>query len=447
MNKLYAGFARVNVTPMMGIGLMGYYKPRFTEGVLDELEINALALSCGEDRVVLLSMDHCGMIREVTTDYRKHVSVVTGIPMEAIYIHATHTHTAPFLNQESEDKLEQEYYQFVRHKMADAAKLALEDLKPARMGVGVGLAPGIAFIRRFRMKDGSIRTNPGVNNPDILKPIGEVDERVSVLRFDREGADTLVLVNFADHPDTVGGCKISADWPGFVRRTVEKVLDNAKCIFFNGAQGDVNHVKVHPKEGDLNGMFMDFDDVSRGYDHARFMGRVVTGGVLQVYDKVKYLDVDSVRFKQRTIQVPSNMPAAEDLPEACRINALHQAGRDEELPYIGMMLTTKVAEAARMLRLEYGPESFEMELSGIAIGDVMMLGIPGEPFTGVGRALKDTEGWELVIPTCNTNGKQGYFPMKEAYDEGGYEAGSSNFRAGVAEQIIAEGKALMVELK
>ncbi len=55
---------------------------------------------------------------------------------------------------------------------------------------------------------------------------------------------------------TVGGCKISADWPGFVRRTVEKVLDNAKCIFFNGAQGDVNHVKVHPKEGDLNGMFM-----------------------------------------------------------------------------------------------------------------------------------------------------------------------------------------------
>ena len=200
---------------------MGYYKPRFTEGVMDELEINALALSCGEDRVVLLSMDHCGMIREVTTDYRKHVSVVTGIPMEAIYIHATHTHTAPFLNQESEDKLEQEYYQFVRRKMADAAKLALEDLKPARMGVGVGLAPGIAFIRRFRMKDGSIRTNPGVNNPDILKPIGEVDERVNVLRFDREGADTLVLVNFADHPDTVGGSKISADWPGFTRRTVE----------------------------------------------------------------------------------------------------------------------------------------------------------------------------------------------------------------------------------
>ncbi len=447
MNNLYAGFARVNVTPMLGIGIAGYYQTRFAEGVLDELEINALALACGENRVVLLSMDHLGMTREITADYRQHVSEVTGVSVEAVYIHATHTHTAPFLNWQSKDTLEQEYYQQVRHKMADAARMALEDLKPAKMGWGIGQAPDIAFIRRFRMKDGSVRTNPGVNNPDILAPIGEVDESVSVLRFDREGAETIVLVSFADHPDTVGGCKISADWPGFTRRTVEKVLDNTKCIFFNGAEGDVNHVKVFIKDGDLNGMFMDFDDVSRGYDHACFMGRVVTGGVLQAFDKVKYVDVDRLKFKQRTIRVASNMPAPEDLPEARRIDAMHQAGRDDELPYKGMMLTTKVAEAARMLRLEHGPERFEMELSGIAIGEVMMIGIPGEPFCGVGRALKDTKEWELVIPTCLTNGKQGYFPMKEAFDEGGYEAGTSNFRAGVAEQIIAEGKALMKELR
>lgn len=447
MNRLHAGFACVNITPMMGIGIAGYYQTRVADGVLDDLEINALALSCGEDRAVLLSVDHVGMMREITTDFREHIAEVTGLPMEAIYIHATHTHTGPFLVKGSEDALEREYYQLVRHKIADVTRLALDDLKPAKMGWGIGQAPDIAFIRRFRMKDGSVRTNPGVNNPEILAPIGEVDERVSVIRFDREGADTLVLVNFADHPDTVGGCKISADWPGFVRKTVEKVLDDTRCIFFNGAQGDVNHVKVHPKEGDLNGMFMDFDDVSRGYGHAQYMGRVVTGGVLQAFDKVKYIDVDSIRCQQRQIHVPANLPEVSELPEARRINELHLAGRDDELPYTGMMLTTVVARAARMLRLEHGPESFAMELSGIAIGDVVMLGIPGEPFTGVGRALKETEGWDLVIPTCNTNGKQGYFPMKEAYDEGGYEAGSSSFKAGVAELIIEEGTALLTELR
>jgi len=447
MSNLYAGFARVNVTPMLGIGVSGYFKVRKAEGVLDELEINALAVQCNEDKVVLLSMDHLGINRDINKEHRKAISEATGLPMEAIYIHATHTHTGPYLVKDSEDVLEQEYYQLVSRKMVDAAVMALADLKPAKMGWGIGQAPDIAFIRRFRMKDGSIQTNPGVNNPNVVAPIGQVDERVSVLRFDREGAETLVLVNFADHPDTVGGCKISADWPGFTRRTVEKALDNTKCIMFNGAQGDVNHVKVFTKEGDLNGMFMDFDDVSRGYDHARYMGRVVTGGVLQAFDKVKYVDVDSIKYKQRTIHVPSNMPKAEDMAEAYRIDALHQAGKDDELPYKGMMLTTVVAEAGRMIRLEHGPEVFDMELSAISIGEVALLGIPGEPFSGIGRALKETEGFGLVIPTCCTNGYQGYFPMKEAYDEGGYESRSSNFRAGVAEQMIEEGKELLCEVR
>ena len=447
MNTLQAGFARVNVTPMLGIGMAGYFVPRQADGVLDELEINALALEAGGTKAVLLSVDHCGIVKEVLNPMRQHICEVTGLPWEAVYIHATHTHTGPFLNPDPTEPKEQEYARTVHHKLADAARMALADLKPARMGYGIGQAPNIAFVRRFRMKDGSVRTNPGVNNPDILGPIGDVDERVNVLRFDREGGDTLVLVNFGDHPDVVGGTKISADWPGFLRRTVEKTLPHTRCLFFNGAQGDVNHVNVHPTGGYLNDMFLDFDDVARGYGHARYMGRVVAGGVLQAYDKVKYVDVESLKCMQKLIRVPSNMPDPADLPEAHRIHALHTAGRDSELPYTGMMLTTVVARAGRMVRLENGPESFEMPLSAVAIGPVAMIGLPGEPFTGIGRALKETQGWDLVLPTCNTNAKEGYFPMMECYEEGGYEAGGSNYKAGVAELLIEEGKSMLRALR
>jgi len=328
----------------------------------------------------------------------------------------------------------------------DAINFALADLKPAKMGWAIGDAPNIAFVRRFRMKDGGVQTNPGVNNPNIVAPIGDVDERVNVVRFDREGADSIVLVNFGVHPDTVGGCKISCDWPGFLRRTVEQAIDGTKCIFFNGAQGDVNHVNVHPTGGFLNDTFNDFDDVSRGYGHARYMGRVVAGGVLQVYDKVKYVDVDSLNYMDRLIKIPSNMPAPEEMEEAYYIDKMHKDGRDAELPYEGMMLTTKVAEAARKIQLEHGPESFDMVLSGLSVGEVAFVGIPGEPFTGIGRGIKEGEGFALIMPACCTNGAQGYFPMKEAYDEGGYEAGSSKFRAGVAEIIIEEGKKLVKDL-
>ena len=447
MNTLSVGFGRVDVTPMMGIELGGYYITRVADGVLDPLEINALALSCGKDKVVLLSIDQCDLFTDVATEFRKHISEVTGLPIEAIFIHATHTHTSPYILKDTDDELKQEYYRYVYYKMADVAQKALDDLKPARMGYGIGEAPNIAFVRRFRMKDGSVMTNPGVDNPDIVEPIGDVDERVTILRFDRDEAESVVLVNFADHPDTVGGCKISADWPGFLRRVVEKTLEHTKCIFFNGAQGDVNHVNVHPTGGYLNDMFMDFDNVARGYGHARYMGRVVAGGVLQAYDKVQYLDVNSLKYKQRIIKIALNTATPEELEEAHRIYALHEAGEDEQLPYTGMMLTTKVAEAARMIRLEDGPEYIDMALYGIAIGDLMLVGIPGEPFTGVGRGLKETEGPELVIPVCLVNGEYGYFPMKEAYDEGGYEAKSSNFRAGVAEFLIEEGQQLINELQ
>ena len=459
MSNLSVGFARVNITPMMGIGLVGYFVPRYADGVLDDLEINALALRSGDTTALLLTVDHCGIERGTVADFAGAITTATGVPAENILIHATHSHTAPAIIDPSKPPtmaqeftsvkpdIEMEYYTFVRRKLCDVAQFAIDDLKPAKMGWGIGEAPNIAFVRRFRMKDGSVQTNPGVDNPNIDHPIGDVDERVNVLRFDREGGETVVLVNFGDHPDVVGGCKISADWPGFVRSTVEKVLDNTKAICFNGAQGDVNHVNVHPRGGYLNGMFMDFDDVARGYDHAKYMGRVITAGVLQAYDKVKYVEADEVRCIQRTVRVASNMPTPEQLPEAERINALHEAGRDNELPYEGMMLTTVVAEAGRMVKLKDGPDSFPMELSGVAIGPVALIGLPGEPFTGIGRALKLAPDWELVLPCCLTNGSEGYFPMQDAYDEGGYESRSSFFKAGVAEFIIEEGTKLLGELR
>ncbi|MBE7002185.1 MAG: hypothetical protein E7421_05795 [Ruminococcaceae bacterium] len=446
MNTLQAGFGRVDITPMMGLRIRGYFKERFVEGILDELEVNVLALACGENKALLVTVDCCSIDTEDVNAYIANASKVTGVPEDAIFIHCTHSHTASYFGLHSEDALVREYSEFVGKRIADAAAYAVADLKPAKMGWAVGQAPNIAFVRRFRMKDGKVRTNPGVGNPDILHPIGDVDERVNVLRFDREGADTIVLANMGCHPDTIGGSKVSADWPGFFRRRTEKALDNVKAIFFNGAEGDVNHVNVWAKGGDHNDMFHDFDDVDRGYGHARHMGNVMAGAVLQVYDKVNYTDVDSLRFTKKISNLPSNMPKPEDMPLAHKYNDLHNAGKDDQIPFKGMELTTVVAEAGRMVRLEHGPESFPLPLTAIAIGSVALIGVPGEPFNGVGIGLKSAEGWDLVLPTCLTNGNEGYFPMQDSYDEGGYEARASRYKAGTAELIISEGKALLDSL-
>lgn len=97
---------------------------------------------------------------------------------------------------------------------------------------------------------------------------------------------------------------------------IEKCLPNTKCSFINGAQGDINHVNVNAANGDLNDLENDFDDVLRGYGHSRHIANVVTGAVLQAYDKVNYTDVDSIKLIEKKISVPANKAKPEELPLA-----------------------------------------------------------------------------------------------------------------------------------
>ncbi len=442
MNKLSVGFAEVQITPPLGIYITGYYQDRYADGILDDLYMQAVAFSDGEKKSVLVTVDNIGIYRKDIDILRAAAAKATGLPETAIFITCSHTHTGPKVIKEEKHPFDAEYFAFFSNRLNDVINLALADLKPAKIGYSVGNAPRISFIRRFRMKDGRVRTNPGVNNPDIVAPIGDVDERVSVIRIDREGAETVVVVNFGVHPDVVGGCKISADFPGFVRRTVCAAIDNVKCVFINGAQGDLNHVNVFPRPGEGNGMFHDFDDVDRGYPHSRHMGNVIAAGVLQVYEKVKYIDTETIDFAEVPVKVPANLPDPADLPLAHKYVELHTAGKDEEIPYKGMELTTEVARAARMVRLEHGPDSFVIPVTAMRIGEIVFVGFAGEPFGDIGKGVKDNPNYELVIPCALTNGSEGYFPVMNAYVEGGYESASSEFKVGVAEILIEEGNAL-----
>ena len=449
MYDFKAGFSRVNVTPPMGLLIGGYYVDRFVEGVLDELEINAVALECKGKKAIIMTIDNCSMAPAIINKFRTAIAKATGLDMAAIFIHCTHTHCSPYVGREkaSVNELNMEYENYLERQFPAAAVRAFQDLKPAKLGWAIGSAPDVAFVRRFRMKNGSVQTNPGIGNPDIVAPIGDVDERLNVVRIVREDAKEIVIGNFGNHPDTVGGSKVTGDWPAFTRRILERTLPNVNCIFFNGAQGDVNHIKVDAKDGDFNGIDPNgFDGVGRGYEHAEHIGRVVAGGILQVYTKVNFAPVDELKFVEVEIRIPSNMPKPEDLPLAYKYVELHEAGRDCDIPYEGMELTTVVAEAVRMKKLEHGPESFPLHLIGLSLGPVVMLGIPGEPFTGVGRAIKAGSKHPMTMPCCIVNGTIGYYPMKDAYDEGGYEARSSKFKAGVAEIISEESVKLINEM-
>ncbi len=457
-NMFSAGFARVDITPPLGSYMPGYYQDRRAKKVLDPLQINCVAFADGEETALVMQFDCEALSDVVAGAMRDAIVKATGVKRDAIFLHASHTHDGGYLAMNSTHgssgtsgdgvpsnatEIDYIYVNMATTRAADAAVAAIADLKPARLSCGRSEAKRITFGRRYLMKSGKVMTNPGTNNPDIVKPVGNPpDEQVQVLRIDREGAKSIAVINFQTHPDVVGGETLTADWPGLTRAVFEAAtMGEAFSLVINGTQGDVNHCNVMPKPGELNGLKRDFDDVDRGYDHARHMANVITAAALNVWLKCAPLEAGKIKFATGSVRVPSNRakPGDEkDLAWAEKVWATHEAGKDAELPWKGMELTTEVARAGRIRRLKDGPDFFDLPLFTLAIGkSVAFGGFPGEPFNDIGKAVKAKSPFALTICACLTNGSRGYFPFSDSFKEDGYEAATSPFGPTVADDLIA----------
>ena len=451
MNKLQVGYAQTTVNPPLNYPLHGYYLERFGKGFIDDLEASALAVSHGNDTVVFISVDNGGFKIPVINEFLTVINKKTGLSKENVFITATHSHTAPstFYPEffETDKGKIDEYINFLSEKLSEITKSAIEDLKPAQMGYATVKAPDrIAYIRRYRMKDGSTCTCPPIDDPNIDHPIGELDQRVNIVRFDRDGACSVVIMNYGIHADTVNKDLYCSDWVGWTRKTVEKALDDTKCMCIMGAQGDVGSTNVHPIPGDMNDTEISFDNEMKSPGMARFVGRALAGAILQVYDKVAYVTVDGIKTEIKTMSVNMNVPDKKYLPLAQEYKRLYEDGKSHLIPYTGMELTTVVAEALRMCKMADAPKVSYLDLIGIRIGPIAFIGIPGEPFTDIGVQIKATDGYDMILPCAITNGYEGYFPVKSAFDEGGYEARTSPYKADIAENIINCSKTILSNL-
>ena len=438
-----SGFGKVCINPPYGSPIVGYYEERFVKGIHDNLYARATAFDDGEKKAVIIGVDVCLLAQKFYDACKKAIKEATGICEEAIFINCSHTHTGPLLGKDfaSDKESSESYDEFFVNSVRDAAIYAISDLRDAKVETAKTEAKNISFIRRYRMKDGSVQTNPGVNNPNIDHALGTPNETVKLIKIKRDNADDIVLVNFGTHPDSVGGEYISADYMGYVCDIIEDAVPNTKCMFLLGCQGDVNHVNVAPTKGEAAISKIDFDGVPRSNEHARHMGRIIAGAVLYVYSITEEIKTDKISCAFGKVELPSHQEN-DRIEEMTKIHELYVSGRANELPFKEMELTTAVAEAERILKLQNGPEYYDYYLSAIKIGDLVFAGIGGEAFTEIGVRICQSSPFSETILCCLTNTAGGYIPTRKAYEEGGYEARSSSLKPG-SDDIVVDG---MIEL-
>lgn len=439
-DQLYAGFAKRVTNPPMGINIPGYFKKRISDGVITDLYLQATAFQCGDKKAIVMTTDAVAMIEASYKIIRDMIVERTGIDPDSIYICCMHSHTSfRVANPKSTDY--SDYAIFVRklyQDFADVAQFAFEDLKPVTdVKIASGIAKDVGFIRRYRMKDGSCKTNPSTGNPDLVSFEGIQDESLQLVRIIRENAKEILFINFATHADVIGGTKFCSDWPGFTRDYVRGALcGNAEVMMIVGAQGDSNHInRFLPKGKQLLKL-----------DRSRQMARILCGETLKIYDDAVSVPHSKIGYANKIVEVGINAWDPADVPEAKEIHELYAECQDSKDPRF-KNYKLSLPEAQRICKLLNGPDTFYLQVSAFQLGNVAFVGFQGEPFTEIGLKVKEASKMPMTICSCITNAKQGYFPTAAAFAEKGYERSISPFAHDVAQKLIDAALELIDEME
>jgi neutral ceramidase len=436
--ELRVGAAAVEINPPLGAPLAGYYSPRGCEGVLDDLQAKALVLEAGGDRAAIVICDLLGIPRETVEEARGMVEKETGIPGGRVLIAATHTHTGPSLvrgsgrsriDDEGSRDISVRYTTELPAKIARAVAAAAKALEPAAASAAAGREDGLSFNRRFWMRDGTLSWNPPKRDPAIVRPAGPIDPEVGLLHLEgAEGKPIAAFVNFAMHPDTTGGARASADYPGaLARRLAEYKGDGMVTVFANGACGNVNHRDIAWAAGQTSPA------------EARRIGTVLAGAVLKAYPALKPVGTATLLAASRTVALPLPKVAPEDIAAAREVE-----GRASDAK-------TTFAEKVKAFRdLDVAAREgkpIEVEVQVIALGDeVAWVALPGEVFVELGLTIKAASPFRRTFIVELANGPIGYIPNRPAYAEGNYEVLSARCGEGSGEMIAAAAISMLEEL-
>jgi Neutral/alkaline non-lysosomal ceramidase, N-terminal len=442
---LQAGVAVVDITPPLGYRMAGYYSERRNTGTHDPLLAKAVVFQQGSVQAAFVECDLVSIPAEVSAKARALAEKGTGIPSRHMVVSATHSHTGPLFTgplrklwseqaiaRDGKDPTEAfDYPAALIERVAQAIEQAAKNARPTTLSAGVGEQTGLSFNRRFHMKDGTVRFNPGRRNPDIVRPAGPLDPAVSVLLFtDAATARPLAsITNFAMHLDTIGGTEYAADYPLYVERQLrQKLGDDFVSLFATGTCGDINHI-------DVNG-----DNPLKGHAEAERIGTTLGNTVVATLPKLVEQRQVSLAVRQKLIEVPAQQFSNNETTKAKE--RMHKIG-GRELTFLEQVETNKIVDVSQ----RYGSGKVPLEVVAIRLSpDVAIVTLPGEVFVELGLAIKQASPFKTTLVVELSNDAPAYIPTKKAFAEGSYEIVNSRVASGGGEKLTELAISLLKEL-
>jgi neutral ceramidase len=366
--------------------------------------------------------------------------------MANVLIAATHSHTGPLFDDLREDYFhdqaveatgkdphkEVNYADLLADRFVEALTAADHSKQKAALELVKTSMQGVSFNRRYWMRDGTVKFNPGQLNLDIVKPAGPIDpEAITLFIQSLETKQKLGgLSVFACHPDTLGGTMYSGDYPYFLGKKLSTEFGpEFVSVFALGASGDVNHIDVtqnSPRKG--------ADTANRLGDQ---LGESLLSSLIQPVDG----ETISLRVKSQVINIPLQAVNAREIEQAHKdislLNSRDLTGEDFE----------RVVRAVKTLELEQRGAVWPAEVQVFRISkDVSIVGLPGEIFAELGLHIKRESPFKNTIIVTLSNDRLSYIPTLKAFEEGSYEVTNSRVMPGAGEAIAEVAISLLNEL-
>ena len=414
------GLYEIDITPPLGVNIPGYFQARPASGIRDPLFARAMACENADGApFILINMDAITADAKMTAQTRARVQQLTGVPAERIMVSATHTHTGGPLDAFVPGTIDEGYKSWLAGRAADAAALAWKARKPAKLGFGKAHEDSIAFIRRYYMKDGSFRTNPGFHPELIDRPAGNIDPEVGLVKIEDESGRLIgVITNYACHLDTVGGNRYSADYPGELARVLKSVYgQHVVSIFLTGACGNINHY-------DYIGHTQSYYRQANPPHYIR-MGRILAGSVIRALADIETIETDALSVENASFPALIRTPSEADIRAAQELLHKHPyavvVSTEEGL--IGDNTDIQPRHYARSLLevAEIREKQVSVPVQAVRLGEAAIVGVPCELFVEFGLDIKKRGGFEHTMISTLTNAQFGYIAVRDAFEQGGYE--------------------------
>uniref|UniRef100_UPI00404A9A7B neutral/alkaline non-lysosomal ceramidase N-terminal domain-containing protein n=1 Tax=Cephaloticoccus sp. TaxID=1985742 RepID=UPI00404A9A7B len=245
------GFAQSDITPRLGVQLVGYgpYRNRAANKITAPLFARSMAVTQGKHRTVLINLELCGTPRPLALRIREVVAARTGCAEADIFLTATHTHSGPavggMLGWGADDAM---YLETLPARIADGVVKAFAVQRAVTWRYAEVPCEGIAMNRESD-KGGWMFDPIEVRLAPDFRPARpqDTDPTVRVLAAYTRGKLCGVLHHFGCHA-VVGSEQtfdVHGDFVGLASAAIERAHPGATAMFLPGAMGDINPPVVH----------------------------------------------------------------------------------------------------------------------------------------------------------------------------------------------------------